>query len=186
MARSKIFLNIEGAEEVFKALEVLDYDIRANIAQKALEAACKPIVKAAKAHAPRDTGMLRTSIGAIVRRYRNGSILTAVIGPRTNFRSKKHKALLARGIRKTPALYAHLVEYGTRPRTYDQEVEVKAKDGSIHRYKRRRHHPGSKANPFLRPAFDAGKSHVLPALKAELEKRIAARMRWGGTRRGRR
>ncbi len=94
--------------------------------------------KAMRQRAPVETGTLRRSLGQKAGRGRARQYV--VIGPRRQF--------FERGRR--PVKYAHLVEGGTRP----------------HRYKTRKgQHPGARAKPFMRPAFEASRHQALLILR---------------------
>ena len=135
---------LQGLQGVLAALDRLKQGARNRILRKALPAAGKPMTKDAKTLAPRESGLLRKSIGAVTRTDKSGFVLV-IIGPRVGFKQqvklKKGRIFRQRGARtvwipkpspeqlsmmRNPIKYAHLVELGTRYR---------------------------RAKPFLKPAF---------------------------------
>jgi hypothetical protein len=108
--------------------------------------------------APKESGLLKKSIGQVVRTYRNGGLTIAFIGPRRGFRQvvmrKKPfgaeltltpgEADTARDypVMSDPVKYAHLVEYGTEPHNITSSGKAGLGKG----------HPGTKPQPFMRPA----------------------------------
>ena len=144
-------MELLGSGRLVRKLQELGPRIEKKATRRAVREAGRPIVRAAKSKAPRETGLLRVSIGMAVRHYR-GFGSASVIGPRTNFKSKKREKLSGSKARRAPHKYAHLVEFGT---------------------------VRSRARPFLRPAYDAGlrtaKRTIAEVLREELRKAARAR-----------
>lgn len=92
--------------------------------RKGMVKASAVIRKAAKARAPKDSGLLKLSIGQKVKRYKRSGSVVGVVGARVDFAGKKVVSI--RGSSKRlenakPHKYAHLVEFGTvrsRPRAF--------------------------------------------------------------------
>jgi cellobiose-specific phosphotransferase system component IIB len=128
------------------------------------------MVKDAKAAARNigDTKLLAASIGSVVKVYRQQTAFLA-IGPRTKFKSKKREKLLGKKANRDPVKYAHLIEFGVQPHTIEGNPFLYIPDyaGGIMRV-RSVDHPGFKARPFLRPAFDKHKNGALRAMAAEV------------------
>lgn len=143
---------LSGLDDAMKALSGLNQSVRNKILRKALDKASQPILKAAKERAPRETGLLRKSMGRRVIAYRSTGTVVVVIGPRSkpSFRKEVKIKKVFRQIRgatrmirnprseamtmvRNPVKYAHLVELGTKNRP---------------------------AKPFLRPAFQAMRSQA--------------------------
>jgi HK97 gp10 family phage protein len=126
-----------------------------------VKAAGKIVQRAAKSGAPRVSGALKTSIGMKAKKGRKGSTGSfAVIGARKQTvkmvkRPGRHKLQKA-----VPAFYAHLVEKGTRPHSIGKA-----------------RHPGTKPQPFLKPALDSTQAEAsaaaLQAMGEEVQKQIA-------------
>lgn len=89
----------------------------------------------ARALAPKETGVLRRSIGTKSGRSKRKSAQYVVIGPRKEFSERGRR----------PVKYAHLVEGGTAPHGYKNS---------------KRKHPGSKPKPFLGPALEMTRPQI--------------------------
>jgi HK97 gp10 family phage protein len=128
-----------------------------GVTLKGVRAGGKIVQAAAKARAPKRSGALRQSIGLKAQKGNKGkTVALAVIGARKKVQKMVRPPRGTKKILAIPAKYAHLVEKGTKPRTG---------------------HPGAKANPFLRPAFDATKSRAVQeasrVIAEEIQKVIA-------------
>jgi HK97 gp10 family phage protein len=97
-----IKVQIEGLDKVQQYLR--DKQKRADDAAigKIVRSAAKPIIAAARARVPVDSGLLRKQIGFITRQDAKYPT-TALIGVNYNFQGSK---------RGNSAWYAHIVEYG--------------------------------------------------------------------------
>ena len=140
-----------------------------RICRAAMVKAARPCVAAAKRLARRESGLLAQSIGAVVRQYKNSKFVVGVIGPRKEIEGTW------KGRRRVPTFYAHLVEFGARPhaigsgsvlerRSTRRGKPVVLGPGPQHG----RQHPGAKAHPYLRPAFDANRATMEAILAQEL------------------
>lgn len=102
MASARV--TITGAAKLDRALKALGS--KANrVGAGAVTAAAKPIIKAARANVPTQSGLLKKSLGSVMRRYTGTSV--AVIGARSSV-SGEYK-----GRKRLPVKYSHLVEFGT-------------------------------------------------------------------------
>src|SRR5262249_16890458 len=108
-------------------------------------AAQKPILRSAKATAPRETGLLVKSLSHKEKSYKKAAV--SIIGARADvsgmvFRAflRDNKRILGRARRAVPANYLHLVQGPTRPHQVN------------HQY-----HPGTEGNPFLIEAYKRNK-----------------------------
>lgn len=141
---------IVGDKALAKKLSMLSASHQRKISRPAIRAASAEVRKAAKRLAPRgDTGLLRKSIKNVVRTTHG--IVYAVIGPAVGFKQ------VVNGKNVDPANYGQLVEYGTQAHT----ISPKGRKGTVGTLRiGQKHlagevqHPGAKAKPFLRPAFD--------------------------------
>lgn len=148
-------VKIDGLEQLFARLAGIKKSLRTRILRKAVDKASKPILARAKALVPRDTGLLRKSLGRRVKTYGKTGVAVAVIGPRVGFRKQRAeqgkkklvKAGSGAGRVMNPVKYAHLVEKGTAH---------------------------SAARPFLRPALvalkDQARQIMAEVILAELGK----------------
>jgi len=74
----------------------------------AVQASTKPMIRAARAMVPVDTGALKKSIGAVRRRNKMRQTVYDVVGSRSGF-----ETVNARGKKHIPSKIAHLVEKQT-------------------------------------------------------------------------
>ena len=157
MAGLQVNLNITGVEELVKKLQTIEKKHARKAARTAIGEATKIVLKTAKALVPKDTGLLRKSLGRKVKVYRRNGVVTGLVGPRTNvtdrLKSRKGRGVVAKlneivgkalnaEVAKKPARYAHLVELGT-----------------MH----------SAAQPFLRPALDSNRDRLVGVIAAKLK-----------------
>ncbi len=140
-----IVTNIRGYELINSNLKKLEKKVRERSLKRATRAALAPVAKEAKARCKEDTGVLKKSIGVVIKnRGRNGTrgaSVVGVVGPMRNIRAPrkvitkgKHKGLVLVSI---PTRYAHLVEFGHIIKRGNKQVG---------------HVP---PRPFMRPAWDA-------------------------------
>jgi len=151
-------IDFSGEANLIRHLDSLKTKTRSRIIGQALRAAWRPMLFAAKANARRikDTGLLAKSIGVTPKTYRVSGVFVGIIGPRKGF-----KQLIGENKRpRDPRLYAHLVEFGTKP----------------HMIKNTRH-PGAKAKPFMRPAFDKHSRGALRLFRRKAWEQIAKQVR---------
>jgi HK97 gp10 family phage protein len=111
--------------EALRALERLERLTKKRVTQKVLRRAGAPIRAEAKSLVPVKSGELKRSIRTYVSVRRFGGT----------------------GRVESRERYAHLVELGTKPHYQTRKLKHEKR-------KRRVKHPGAKAKPFLRPAFD--------------------------------
>lgn len=143
---------VDGMAGLEKALADLAKSQSKAVSRRALIEAAEPTVTAAEALAPVDDGELRESIGA-----------SNKLTPRQKrrFRETRGDVTVFVG---AGASHAHLVEFGTKAHTNAGQFA-----GS--------QHPGTSAQPFMRPAWEGTKHQVLERLKdrlwANIEKTVA-------------
>lgn len=162
---------------------------RSSIARISLSKAVQPIQVAAKRNLTMnqsiETGLLRLAIGRRIRVYTGTGTVLAIVGPRTGFRRVGRKKVMLRGLGRKmvqfgkkgrlriPSKYAHLVEKGTRPHAtgkgsrHPANVRGKEKPLQIPPM-----HPGARAKPFIKPAWDHNRQGALATLASELGTRI--------------
>ena len=156
-------MDVQGAKELEKALNELG-DAALPTMRRALRNAAKPIADAAKIMAPTSPGggELRNSIIIDVKPYRTDGGVYAKIGPAS----------------KSPAAhYAHLVESGTAPHSL---APKKRRLSRLFKKSRNANvmHPGARAQPFMRTAFDFNIGRAQEIIKKTIERKLA-RMRKG-------
>src|SRR5688572_12220419 len=134
----------------------------------------KILRKAAQAGAPRgETGALAASQGVRIATNRRTGAVYAVVGPRRRYTRKKRGKILSQG---APTKIAHLIEGGVRPhstRKGDTLGRTQTKGGKLritaHRQTAGGQHPGHKANPFLRRAWQSSESRAVAKMREVIE-----------------
>lgn len=162
-------------DEMRALLAGLPPSVESRVMGDAVGVAARPIVTAAKAAAPVDTGALRRSISAIVRRYPNKGRIMAVIGPAHGYYRGGKRIKAGGDFRNAdaPAKYAHLVEFGHYSAAATGVSVATAKGSSIRKHKRKKTTEFVSRSfilpkPFLRPAVLAAKG----AAHAQLAKGV--------------
>lgn len=159
---------ISGMRELDRALSVLPDKIAQNVLRQAVAAGAGEMKRAAKRRCPRRTGKLAKSIKFKYKRIGRGSRSGRVyyqVGP-----SEK---------------YGHLVEFGTSSHvikpSLSRRIKKKARGEAVSeywglgkdgRFGKKVDHPGGTAKPFLRPAFDEGRSEIIGAMRKRMFKGI--------------
>jgi HK97 gp10 family phage protein len=136
----KAGMTLLGAKELERTFRTLGERVQRKVTRQAVNAAATPVVKAAKAKAPQESGTLKKSLGKKVRTYKQTGTVTAIVGPRTDVEGEHD------GKVRKPKFYAHLVEGG-------------------HIDESGNHVP---AKPFLRPAFDETQGQALGVMADKL------------------
>ena len=171
-ARIAIGVDLTGDKELMRKLDKLSAKIGRRVLRKAVRAGGAPIVKAAKSRVPKDTGNLKKSIGQRFKWYNMSQTMVTVVGPRIRY--KKEKTLLGKTVTSKDATgkkisllagqHGFLVEYGTKPRY--------TKNGAFRGI--------GPAQPFMRPAWDAGKRKSEKLAVAKLLDEVEKEARRGG------
>lgn len=144
-------LAILGGRELDAFLQQLPAKVERNIMRAAMRAGANAFKAAALAGVPVDDGDLKASI-RVTTRSKNGTVYASV------------KA----GGKKAP--YWHWVEFGTAAH------KIKAKPGHALEVNgaalREVDHPGGRAQPFMRPAFDSAAGAAIAAAAAKIRQRL--------------
>lgn len=144
-------IQITGLAELNALLQTLPEKVEGRILRQALRAGQKVILEAAKANVPVQSGELRDSLKI-----------------KTSMRKGKASATLVAGSKR--AYYAHMVEFGTAKHFIKPK---KAKSLFFAGLARKViDHPGARAKPFLRPAFDAAAPQALTAVREYIATRL--------------
>lgn len=177
---------LKNARALQRKLEGFGWKIYNRWMKHAMVAGSRPIIRATRRAAPKDTGALKKSIGRRIKGYRRSMSVIAVIGPRSDFvahrrttgtarkyeflRGGKAKAILkvAAPGRRRPSKYAHLVESGTKVRRIKNWFGRSGVTKWVGRMP---------ASPFLEPAFKMRYPAALAAIVAKLREGIAAEAR---------
>ncbi len=151
--------SFRGDKEIAAALLALPGTMRKQVIPGALRAAGRVVIPKARGLVPVETGLLKKSLGAVLRGGRRGRPQYLVIGPRTDI-----VGVGPDGRKRWPAKYAHLVELG-----HFQVQPVKGKT--------RRHGTAQAAasgkdfvpgRPFLGPAVNGSRDAIKAAFLREL------------------
>lgn len=145
MATDGVKIEVEGLAELEQELLRLEKKVATKALRSALVRAARPVVKAARAKVPVDTGALQASIGTTTRKGRGRrNFASALIGPKS--RNKRAIAIANAAGRKVKGIFwGHLVELG---------------------YGRQR------PQPFLRPALDENVTEVVATFAAAIKKNL--------------
>lgn len=159
-----IGMRFDGLPETRFAFETLKGSVQRRITRMAMSAAVRVVAKEAKRLAPRDSGLLKESIGSKSKTYESG-VTVGIVGPRRGFRRvvdrkawQSGERALASGKRQVvyktlkriadPVKYAHLVEHGTKPHTLGGGSSTKAK-GTLAAGQYGATHPGTTGQRFM-------------------------------------
>ncbi len=152
----KFSIAAPGLKELQKELKKLPDEISVKFVKQAMTKAVKPIVTRATAAAPVDTGRLQMLVGVsarIVKGIKGRQDRVDVrVGPLVSSKrqianklKKKAEGKIQGTVLTSGAWYGHFVEYGTTSQP---------------------------AQPFLRPAFDAGKEEFIATFTAEVREKL--------------
>jgi len=131
------------SKELVQALNRLERLTKKRVATKVIRRAGAPIRADAKQRVPVRTGDLKRSIKTYVK-----------VNQRTAY-----------GRVESRLPYAHLVELGTKPHYQKRKLKHEKKKRAVK-------HPGAKAKPFLRPAFDSKKDEAVGNARQTLAEEI--------------
>jgi HK97 gp10 family phage protein len=141
-------VGLRGSKALRAKLAGLSAGLARGVLQKAGETAARVMLERARANAPRETNLLRESLGSEVALDEKAPRVKAIVGPRKGFERivTRSKGKWGRATAKSnPVMYAHLLERGT-----------------THAQKR----------PFLAPALQSARAAGRRAFEAALKKAI--------------
>lgn len=151
------YVNIQGGKELAAFLQALPLKVEKNIMRSALRAGAGIIAKEAKQNVPVQNGELRKSI-------------------RTGSNAKKGKVEATVKVGSKKVWYSRFVEYGTAPHMIKAG---KNKPNLVFFGKSGKRvvtqqvaHPGAKAKPFMRPAFDTKGDEAVAAVAKRIRERL--------------
>lgn len=136
-------IRIEGIDEVRAALRALPAKIERNVIRGGLRAAAKIVADEAKRLVPVRRGFLKKSI-RISSRAKNGIVTVSV---KAGGKGARH---------------AHLVERGTKPHLIGRKG---FKSAPIR-------HPGARAKPYMKPAFERKVRAALDTFVTYVQRRL--------------
>lgn len=161
------FTHVQGFAELQKTLLELPAKIEANILRGALRAGAQVIAEEVRTRAPEDTGTLKESVRVSTRLKRGSVHVTVKAGGRSRV---KKPGRIEQG-----AYWGSWVEYGTAPHWIKPKNRKSLFIAGLMREIVK--HPGARARPFMRPAFDASHLAAVSAVRdyiaARLPKEIA-------------
>lgn len=149
-------IEIKGASELQRILKELPEKLERVVMRGALRAGAVEIQREAKALAPVDSGKLRDSI-----RISGGVKRGAYV----------YSQVKVGGVKKGDAFYAHMVEFGTKPHEIKPKSAPSLFLAGILRASVK--HPGARARPFMRPAFDNKAEDATKAFGKYIAERLA-------------
>ena len=150
-------VGIAGAAEMERLLKLLPEKVAERVTKNALRAGARVIRNEAKARSADDPELS----GAVV-----------VRSP-TQRERRKGAALVVVGIEQPVSRRAHLREFGTGPhtiRTKRKGVLADKETGAV--FGTEVQHPGTPAEPFLRPAVDEGGKRAIDAIGKSMARGI--------------
>ena len=115
MPKATQTFEIKGVDRFLRILAKWKRGVRNKVLRRAISKAGRPLRKAVKAAAPKDTGALKGSIALAVRviKKSQGGLVAGRIGPKKGYERPDPTGKGKRGVR-VPTRYAHLVEHGSR------------------------------------------------------------------------
>lgn len=166
--RTVVGTQIIGLADVKAKFELLGQRLATNVCRRGLVAGAGVIRDDARPRIPKRTGNLKKNLIAESRGiFKDGSGKPvehrAVVIVRRKFKGKGYP----------PRTYAHFVEYGTAPHSLGKGSIRKVFKGSKKTVRQvGKLHPGAKAKPFLRPAFDAKKFEAVRVIERKIREEL--------------
>src|SRR5262249_25938573 len=103
---------VAGVDALVRSLQEFGRGVRNRVLRKALKKGARLIIQQARQLVPMQTGLLKKSLGVVMRTYKRSGAVVAIIGPREDF--KTTATMGGRSFNIDPAYYAHLVERGRK------------------------------------------------------------------------
>jgi HK97 gp10 family phage protein len=142
---------IGGGAELDNLLQTLPVKVHRNVNRAALRAGAAVYLEEVKRTIPKRSGLL----------VQSARITTRAKGGETSASVK---------VGNSKAWYAHLVEFGTRPHTIRPKANGAMRFGSV--TTREVQHPGTRPQPFMRPAADSKFNEAVRAYGVKLRDRL--------------
>jgi HK97 gp10 family phage protein len=162
----RVKAELTGIKDLVGTLARLKKAVRNKLLRGAVGDGSKILLQAVKAKAPRESGLMRKSLGRRLKVYRNSGTVVGIVGPRTGF--KREVSVGGRAGGRNPTKYAHLVEGGRRPvRIVNKKVLT---DGGIFYG---REVAAARAQPFMHEALAESGARVQAAVRQKLTDGIA-------------
>lgn len=141
-----VTINIKGLDKVKARLDALAEKVKRKHLRTIMKEATETLREEAARHAPRRK--INSGWEAFV--TRPGLSLRDGVAAKVSITQAGASGLV--GLDYSKVHHGHLVEFGTRPHL----IKIKTKSGKYRVIK----HPGSRKQPFMRPAFDNKSSEV--------------------------
>jgi HK97 gp10 family phage protein len=162
-----IKIDLLGDKQLMRKLDRLSTRVGRRVLRKATRAGTTPVLRDAKSRVPVDEGNLKKSMGRRFKWYNRTGTYVVIVGPR----QRQEKTTLKRGslfqTTTTKAIkgsHGHLVEFGTEPRY--------TKNGAFRGI--------GPAQPFMRPAWEAGRKKAEALAVKKLLEEVEKEARRGG------
>jgi HK97 gp10 family phage protein len=184
LARIRADISIMGDDFVTDLLTSLPDSVFRSVVKEASRKAMQPVVADARANAEaiKDTGLLAKSIGLKSVPYNRAGVVVTIVGPRNEVWEETEverevdmfgeKRVIKTTEIRWPAKYAHLVEFGTQPHALGKGSTIRKGE-----QKGPWMHPGAKEKPFLRPALEKNRVHVVNTYREEIRKAIDSQVK---------
>lgn len=157
---------VRGEKDVIRALEKVAGHLSGKRLEDISADATKPMLDEVRrsARAVGDSGALANSIIVKHVQYQGGRLVYTIIGPDVEYTQMVTRTTIVpegttfqKQEKARPANYAHLVEFGTAAH-------------ALSRSQGAGQHPGARAKPFMRPAFDTMQATVIDRFGREIGK----------------
>ncbi len=168
----KFEIDIRGFDETRRLLKLLPLQIERRIVDGAAKMAMKPMLETARsfvvANGSDHTGALRESLSLRSRKLRDGTRSTRMGPNGKHYATRKNSS--GKLVKHRPGAIAHLVERGTKAhKITPKKGKLRLRGGGF--VTGAITHPGTRARPFMEPAFDLHKSRAFRVYGTELFKR---------------
>jgi hypothetical protein len=169
-------LHVEGAHELLLKLERLEKKAQDKIIKKANSKAVRPIIRAAKSNSRSVSRTISKAVGVKHKYYKQSQTALAIVGARVakSVRTEKtHVHFMTGRVSMRvhdPRHTSHLVERGTKPHTYTIRIRKKQEAVTIR-------HPGTKAQPWLKPAYETQKGAAARLFQEVVKQQVMATVR---------
>jgi HK97 gp10 family phage protein len=155
-------VRLDGVKRLQKKLAELPRSARGKISRRAVNAGSLIVLQSARRKVPTRSKVTKKSLGRKGKTGKKGYF--SVVGPRHGF-----KVVNNTGQTYDPAKMAHLIEGGTRP----HKIVIRSRFGKPLATPQTINHPGSRAQPFVRPALQDNRSAVINAITQKMREGLA-------------
>lgn len=159
-------MTITGGKQVVQAINQFEKRVRKRVMRKAVNAGANPLVKTSRQMAPVGNGTLKRSLTKVIRSYKSGATIMAIIGQdkRVQAKSIKHKGGISGSGKVVPL---HLVENSTNPHMIKGPVAIRTPGGRVVVVQNIKH-PGTTGQHFVAKAARASEQAAVGKFTAKL------------------